>query len=392
MEAKKQLKILITADASPGMINGVWVSFSTLRTELEKRGHEVRLLIPSADKQAAFRDGVWYAPSVSGERIYHDLRMCRRRDGKLMREICAWQPDVIHSQTEGSIFWVYAAALAKRLRIPMVHTMHTMYEDYSTYVHISKRMAKLLLPRIYAWYARRLDSMIVPSPKVAASMASIQGKIDMPVIPTGISCELFRESPDPHWIAQTREKLGIPEDCRVLLYLGRVAKEKNIEHLMALMAESQEPRAMLVIAGDGPDRPALEAMASQLKLDGRVRFTGMIPREQVPQYYHIGDVFVNGSTSETQGLTYYEAMAAGLPLLCQADACLDLLVENGVTGWTFDSDAIFHARLHHLLADDERRRAMGRQAQAHVEQFSSANFAAATEQVYRTVIARRQGR
>jgi len=121
----------------------------------------------------------------------------------------------------------------------------------------------------------------------------------------------------------------------------------------------------------------------------KVSFTGMISPDKVGEYYHIGDVFVNASTSETQGLTYVEAMAAGLPMLCKADECLEGLVKNGVNGWQFSNAAEFREHVEKLIADPGMRKCMSVNAVSEAQRFSTANFVDSVERLYMEAIKRK---
>ena len=179
-----------------------------------------------------------------------------------------------------------------------------------------------------------------------------------------------------------RESLGIPDGRTVLLYLGRLAKEKNCAELLRAMARFREAPVTLLLVGDGPDRRPLEELSQQLHLDGHVVFAGMVPPDQVGRYYQLGDLFVSASTSETQGLTYLEALRAGLPLLCRRDACLDGVVEQGVNGWQYTEEDDFAACVEQFLTHPEHWEQMERSALVSGQRFSVEAFAQEVESAY----------
>ena len=141
---------------------------------------------------------------------------------------------------------------------------------------------------------------------------------------------------DDNGKAKTTFQTSLAADKTVLLYVGRLAKEKNIEELLLFQKEAAAHETVLMIVGGGPYRGILEKKAGEMKIAGSVIFTGMIPPEEVWKYYQAGDLFISASTSETQGMTYVEALAAGLPLLCRRDGCLEGVVREGENGWQYD--------------------------------------------------------
>lgn len=143
----------------------------------------------------------------------------------------------------------------------------------------------------------------------------------------------------------------------VLLYVGRLAKEKNVEELLEYQQKVQESGTILMIVGGGPYLETLRKKAAELGVTGSVIFTGMVSPAEVASYYPAGDLFVSASTSETQGLTYAEALAAGLPLLCRRDQCLRAVVEEGKNGWQYRTEEEFLKDLKNWKEkeDDERR-------------------------------------
>ena len=218
--------------------------------------------------------------------------------------------------------------------------------------------------------------------------------VDRPVFvtPSGIDLDRFAGEPDPLHQAVLRRSLEIPEENLILVCVGRLAEEKNLDELLELRASLGEAPVTLLLVGDGPDRARLEGIAAGLGLSApAVVFAGMVPPAQVPDWYQLGDLFVSASTSETQGLTYIEALAAGVPVLCRADPCLDGVVREGENGWQYHSADEFRSRLGWYLAHPDRWRAMADRARRSAEPFSLQNFSGQVETIYRRQIARRQG-
>lgn len=169
----------------------------------------------------------------------------------------------------------------------------------------------------------------------------------------------------------------------VLVYVGRMAKEKNIEELLEYQQDAGKSGVILVLVGDGPYLPELKKKVEELKLAKNVIFTGMIIPEEVGRYYQAGDLFVSASTSETQGMTYAEALASGIPLLCRRDGCLEQVVTDGENGWQYDEKEDYLMRIQEWKGMGENARSrMQNKAAISAEKFSSGNFAERVEKIY----------
>ncbi len=382
------MKILITSDWYTPAVNGVVTSVKNLRRELERRGHEVRILTLSQNTRSGERDGVTYIGSIAAGKIYPGARLRTAMAGKWVRELVAWHPDVVHSQCEFSTFGL-ARRIAEELGVPLVHTYHTVYEDYTHYFSPSVRWGRAAVAAFSRWVAAQTDCLIAPTGKVRLLLQGYH--VDRPVfvVPTGIDLRPFSGEADPWRTAVLRSSLEIPQENQVLVFVGRLAEEKNVEELLRLRAAMGRCPVTLLLVGDGPDRPRLEQAAASLGLTSpEVVFAGMVPGEQIADWYRLGDLFVSASTSETQGLTYIEALAAGVPALCRADSCLDGVIQDGENGWQYRSEADFLEKLERFQTCSWET--LSAQARRGAEAFSAQRFAARVEDIYNQQIARRQ--
>ena len=385
------MKILITTDWYSPAVNGVVTSVKNLRRGLEARGHEVRILTLSQDHHAREGDGVSYLGSVPAGLIYPGARLRTPMVRRSVQELVDWQPDVVHSQCEFSTFFL-ARRIAEYLNIPLVHTYHTVYEDYTHYFSPSVRFGKKAVAVFSRWVAAQTDCLIAPTGKVRQLL--LDYGVDRPVfvVPSGIDLSRFGGEPDALRQAVLRQSLGIPRENRILVSVGRLAEEKNIAELLQMRASLGEVPVTLLIVGDGPDRARLEGIAAGLGLTApAVVFAGMVEPAQVADWYQLGDLFVSASTSETQGLTYIEALAAGTPALCRADPCLAGVLREGENGWQYRDAADFRRKLADFIAHPERRESLSAAARRSVEPYSVEYFAESAEDIYRQQILRRRG-
>lgn len=386
------MKILITTDWYSPAVNGVVTSVLNLRRELELRGHEVRVLTLSQDLHSSVQDGVTQIGSVAAGLVYPGVRLRTALAGRWVRELVEWGPDVVHSQCEFSTFFL-ARRIAEELNVPLIHTYHTVYEDYTHYFSPSVRLGRRAVAALSRWVAARTDCMIAPTGKVRTLLQGYGVRTPVFVVPSGIDLRRFQRPPVPGCRASLLAALDIPRENLVLVSVGRLAAEKNLDELLRFRAAMGDQAVTLLLVGDGPYRAQLEREAADLGLRApQVVFAGMVPPQQVAEWYQLGDLFVSASSSETQGLTYVEALAAGVPALCRADPCLSGVIRDGENGWQFRDFSDFMSKLEAFRAHPELRRALSEQAAASARDYSAEEFARRVEAIYLAQIARRSGR
>ena len=383
------MKVLITTDWYEPVINGVVTSVMNLSRKLRERGHEVKILTLSRTCHSYIEGNVIYAGSIGMGCIYPQARVkIPTVAGDYMEMLLDWKPDIVHSQCEFSTFFL-AKKIASELHIPIVHTYHTVYEDYTHYFSPQKAWGRNIVQLMTRKLANAVETLIAPSDKIRKILEGYQVSCPVEVIPSGISLEKYQACKEEDWQEKIRAQLGIPQDALVLVYVGRMAKEKNIEELLEYQQEAEKYGVILLLVGDGPHLPELKKKAEELKVTEHVIFTGMIAPEEVGHYYQVGDLFVSASTSETQGMTYAEALAGGIPLLCRRDGCLEQVVANGENGWQYDDREDFLGRIREWkgMSEDAKSR-MQDKAVDSAEKFSSGNFAGRVEKIYEQQIRR----
>lgn len=381
------MKILIASDWYAPAVNGVVTSIVNLRKQLLADGHEVKVLTLSTDHSTHCSGDVYAIGSVGAGMIYPGARVRSVAVGRIVRDLIDWCPDVVHTQCEFSTFFL-AKRIARASDAPLVHTYHTVYEDYTHYFSPSRTVGKAAVKSFSRFMLHQTDAVIAPTAKVQALLEGYGVDTPVYVVPTGIDLSRFAHAPSAAETAARRRSLGVPDGNKIILFLGRLAKEKNVDELIACMAtmkaEPGSPAASLVLVGDGPERETLTALAaaSGLVVGQDVIFAGMVPPQFVSNYYHMADVFASASTSETQGLTSIEALSAGLPTVFRADECLNGVIENGVNGWQYQTMAEMQGYLHRLLTDEPLRQTMAQNAANSAQAFSMQRFGQAALAVY----------
>ena len=380
------MKILITTDWYLPAINGVVTSVLNLASGLREAGHDVRVLTLSSSRSSHVDKHVYYVGSIGVGKIYPKARMRAALAAPVIHALIKWKPDVVHSQCEFSTYFM-AKKISRVCGCPLVHTYHTVYEDYTKYFSpnaaLGKRMACVFSRRVLAGAA----GVVVPTGKVRSLLRRYRVKAPIYEVPTGLELERLMERSKTTSVC--RADFGLSDDDFVMLYLGRLGAEKNIGEIIDLMSTSAPDYAKLLLVGDGPYRGALEEKVKQLGISDRVIFAGMAPPEHIADYYRLGDVFVSASQSETQGLTYLEAMACGLSLLCRRDDCLHELIKQGENGFMYSDAEGFRNAAAGLAGSKELRSRTALAAERTIkEHYSKEAFASKMIKVYEEVLER----
>lgn len=366
-------------------INGVAASVFLLRQELEKRGHEVYVFTTTAPGAPKEEERVFRVPSLRCK-FLSERRVGMFYQHKLDHIIRDLNLDVIHTHTEFPL-GIFGRIVARQFKIPTVHTYHTIYEDYTHYImpiHLLERGAKAFARKYSKFFCNHGGHVIVPTEKVKHLLERYQVETQMTVVPTGIDLSKFkRENYGEEVIAKKRAEVGLSGKENVILYVGRVAHEKNIGELMQMLPTFfvKHTDARFLVVGDGPALEGLKRQAQEENISDFVIFAGAKPWDEIGAYYALGNVFVSASQSETQGLTYIEAMAAGLPVVAKRDDCLDNVLRNGENGFAYETKEAFLSGLCEVLYG-ENASTFCANAKGAAEPYSKEVFAECIEAIY----------
>lgn len=295
------------------VVNGVVASVEALAAGLQSRGHEVFCVAPKMPGTAQSEGAVLRIPSLPlpARTPYRlTLPLVNRRLGAVIKGL-----SVIHAHSPFVTGWM-GMRYARRCGLPLIYTYHTQLEAYAHYVPFEANATRFAANRLTRTFANLADAVIAPTAAMAVRLRELGVTVRIETVPTGIDVALFgagRRRDD------VRERIGVRPDDRVLLCVGRLAKEKNLELLLEALARSNDPSLKLVIAGDGPLRADLEQLGRAYGVFERVRFLGFVSRHDLPDLYASADAFVMASTTETQGIVQVEALAAGSTVIA-ADA------------------------------------------------------------------------
>lgn len=365
-------------------LNGVANSVYLLKKELEKKGHNVYVITTKTPGAPADEKGVFRVPSKACSFV-PERRIGLVYHPKIAMKIHKMKLDIIHTNTEFAI-GMFGRIMAKELFVPVVHTYHTIYEDYTHYIkkYISKEDRAKKLAQLYSKFSvRGAEELIVPTEKVAELMRGYGVKPDINIIPTGIDLSRFGTRDTAEQKNKLKKTLGIPKGNKVILYLGRVSQEKNIDEIMEYLDRymNHHDNVTFLVIGDGPYKSTLEKNAKLMKHRKQMIFAGAKPWDEITHYYQIADVFVSASTSETQGLTYIEALSSGVPVVARKDECLEGVLLQGENGYAFVDEETFVFGLNQVLWN-EKQINYAKNAMDSVEKFSTEKFAARVENIY----------
>lgn len=387
------MRIGLFTDSYPPYINGVSTSVAMLKKALEKKGHIVYVVTVSNNALKYEYDVENRIVKVPGIPVgIYDYRLSRIYPLTMINTMKSWNLDVIHSHTEFGI-GILARLLAKQFDIPLVHTYHTLYEDYTHYIthgYFDKSSKKIVEYLTKFYCDKTANELIVPTNKIYKLFKEkYEFKKNIHIVPTGIEVDRFyTENVDKSYVQALRKKLKLQKKDFVILFVGRLAAEKNVEFLLnaekKLMAKYKNIK--LLIVGDGPDKEHYEEMARDLNISSNVIFNGKAAWEEMPFYYHCANVFATASTTETQGLTVIEAMAASVVPLCIKDESFLGTVTHELNGLIFNDEDEFVNQVLTLYKDNALLQKYNNQARIQAEHCSSTSYAERVLEVYKRAL------
>ncbi|UCF61981.1 MAG: glycosyltransferase [Anaerolineaceae bacterium] len=339
--------------------SGVVTSVALFRQGLMSANHEVHLIVPHYEDFIDSEPYIFRYPALDlTDRI--DISLVLPFQPLIEPTVRGIMPDIIHSQHP---VWMgdLAVTFAHELGVPLVFTYHTRYDEYAqSYVPIAAGLASKVAEEVVKRYMRQCTHIVAPTP-VIRDLILREYQVEKPVSVVPSPVDLTRyEDKDPKRI---RQEFGL-DKYEVLLYIGRLAKEKGLDLLLNafVMIVAERPQARLMLVGDGPYRRVLEGQVQRYGLSRKVIFTGVVPHEEIPDYAAAADLFVFTSLTDTQGLVLVEAMAAGVPAVAvEAPGPVDILARGGGLLVPAEEDAFAQAILT-LLEDDVRRKELGEEA------------------------------
>lgn len=388
------MNICIFTDTYLPDINGVAVSCNSLYKCLKKRGHNVYVCTNQKENDVTFENDVLRIPGLELKKLY-GYKLSGNFNKKAYDILKKLNLDIVHINTEYGV-GQFGFQVAQNFKIPAVYTYHTMYEDYTYYglKGYLDRFSKWTVREFYRESSLKANEIISPSEKTKNYLRSIGNHKHINIIPTGFDFTRFeRKEGDEAKVLEIKKEYNIPSDRRILLCLGRLAHEKSFDVLIRAyrkyIDEYKDEKSLVLVVGSGPEEQVLRDLAKELKLDDYVLFIGKVDNSLVPYFYFMADLFLNASITETQGLTFMEAMSARVPILCRFDNSLVGVVNNNVNGFFFQDENDFKERLTYVLSIDKNTMEIVKDnALKSIEKYSEKTFYENVIEVYNRAIRR----
>lgn len=384
------MKIGFFTDTYLPALHGVEISIESFRKTLEAMGHQVYIYAPESPGYKDKNPNVFRFKSIKviekpEMRYAFDLLPVKHT----FKAISRFKLDVVHSHTPFSL-GVLAKYISERQLIPLIYTHHTHYPEYvKTYLK-----EKILLPhlaKVYStWFSNFSNAVIAPSLKIKKLLQGYGVKKNIPiyVLPTGINLNLFKKSKRDG--QKLREKLKIPSGMKVLISVGRIGKEKNVEFLIEAFKEvlKKKENVLLLMAGDGLFLTQLKKMTQKLKIEPSIIFTGKVPHEKIPPYYQASDIFLFASLTDTQGIVISEAIACGLPVVALKDDAFANVVINNKNGFLVEreSQKLFAQKIIQLLDNPSLYKKFSTQALKKARNLSEKSVTQKLVEIYKVQI------
>ncbi|MFQ3548508.1 MAG: glycosyltransferase [Armatimonadota bacterium] len=378
------MRIAIFSESYEPIINGVSVCVSSLREKLTQKGHEIFIFAPANNGYIDKHPNVCRINSTS--KLCKDYPIPFPYSQKAKKYFDEIKPDIVHTQTP-FILGRMAQNFCSESNTPLVSTNHTMYTEYTHYVpFLPKETTKSIIKNLMKKYYNKCDIVVVPSTPVIDVLRSFGVTSDIEVIKTGV--DLIHAIDDTKK-QEIRSELGVSENGLILLYVGRVAREKNLNTLISAfkMLLDSDLDITLVVAGGGPALKETQSLAKKIGVYSKIRFLGMLNRTQLEPIYCASDIFAFPSVTETQGIAVCEALSAGLPVVAANAGGLPENIIEGEDGFLVDNSPSAFAEKISLLANDRNlRNKMGSKAKENVLRFSMDSMAMSFENLYNKTI------
>lgn len=386
------MKIGIFTECYKPVMNGVAVSIETFKKSLEEKGHEVFVFAPDHE-EAENEPNVFRFPAIvdSRKRVYPVFVPSLEIQKNYLPIDVLKQLDIIHAQhmfTAGRL----ARYAARKYNKPLVYTYHTLIAEYTHYAGIFSGLVRIYLKNMSKRFCNSCDYIITPSKSMKKILLQYKVKTPIDVVMTGIEPRAYKhasESASKH----IKREYEIDQGDKILLYLSRIAKEKNLEFLLKAFKKivKEYPKCHLVLAGGGPEEEWCKKRIKDLGLGTSVTMTGMLPKEEANEMFGAADIFTFPSVTETQGIVIAEAMAAGTPPVAVGKMGPTDLIRDGEDGYLTKLNLQdFSNKVLKLLKNDSLRKLFSEKGLERIDEFSTETSTNKLISVYEKVIEKKE--
>ncbi|HRN67252.1 MAG TPA: glycosyltransferase [Promineifilum sp.] len=371
---------MVSATYDATVVNGAVRMVTLYKEHLEALGHEVTIFTLGEPEESDPAARIVRSPGIRLGGYGYYISMSYTREAQALLR----QMDIVHCH-----HLLMSVELAHRyVQCPIVYTNHTRYDLYTgTYTPLPQPAADAIMRQIWPEYTDLADVVIAPSDGVRRVMQEFGVRSRIVVIENGVDLERFLHPYQP----RTKADYGLPDSARLLVYIGRLATEKNIEALLTQFTAARVliPDLYLALIGKGPQEAELKELAEELELGDAVQFRGVVEYDEVPNWLAAADGFVTASTSEVHPLTVIEAMTTGLPIAAVRSPGISDSVESGVTGYLAADENGLDAAIVALISDLSKAKVMGAAAREAGKRFDIHRTVAETVKLYEELLTAR---
>lgn len=377
------MKIGFFTDGYLPQKNGVATTVAGFAKALQKRGHEVYIIAP---KYPGYKDTERHVIRLTSIDVKQetDVRVAIYLPEKALRETLKIDFDIVHGHSGGSIS-LLGWEVARRKNIPYVFTYHTLWSKYTHYFLKGLIVSPKMMETASRIFCNASDGIIAPSLRVKNELNSYGIKKPIFIVPNGLNISDFQKNKDNY----LRKKCKIKKENSIILYVGRIAKEKSIGHLIQgfSIVHKKVPNTSFVLVGEGPELHNLQKLAKDLEIEKDVHFVGGVNYQSIPKAFKSADVFAFASKTETQGMVVIEALTAGLPTVTVNAAPFKNLITNNHDGLLVKyTPQDFAEKIIQILTDKKLREKLSINAQKTAKNFSLESLTPQLENVYNYVI------
>jgi 1,2-diacylglycerol 3-alpha-glucosyltransferase len=360
------MNIVMITDTYPPHVNGAALATERLAQQLVLHGNTVSVIAPSDSfqSQKSILKNITIYRVRSVPVLFEKAQEFRvspkpLHDKEIKSIIKEINPDIIYIN-EPLLLGLSAIKIGKQAKIPVVASHHFMPENLIHYLHLPPKIEDMIHRRVWKWYAKlctNFEVVICPTPIAADLIKKYRSDVRLRIISNGIDLQVFSKKNDGAYL---RAQFNLP-DKPILLFVGRLDKEKNIDVLIRAAALLKEKYAFhIVVVGQGKEKSSLKKLATNVGISKDITFTGFLPKKDLPNIYTLADVFVMPSIAELQSLVTMEAMASGLPVVGANAVAIPHLVHNGENGFLFEpgDEYSLAEKLSMVLADKKLRNKM----------------------------------
>jgi 1,2-diacylglycerol 3-alpha-glucosyltransferase len=378
------MNIGLFADCYQPTVSGVVTSLLQLKQGLEQRSHKVVVFTVATPGCPEPDDAVHCSPSLPFNRA-SGFRLGLVNPRAVQRVVREEKLDIIHTHTEYSLGWAGKRS-AQRMGLAFLHTAHTLHEAYRHYLPFGRAVPTRLVQYYLQLYLSNCDVLVCPSEKARDYFQTFLPDLNAVVIGNGVSRAHFRSQPlTKEQKALVGHALGLRSTDQVILYAGRIAREKRVVELLNALTPllQARPQVKLLFVGSGPADRDLAAAVVRNGVSRQVILAGRVEWQQMHRFYSLADLFVTASLSEMHPMTLIEASLCGLPIVAHHDPAYAGLVRDGYNGYLASSDRAISARALDLLHDEGKRQKFSKNAYALSAEFSAENHVRQLETLYR---------